>query len=85
MDSYGKGTWLQDEAFAYPNGGQNRRGAAICPDGKLRIVWAGIPDTFFTVPAHTRINHKYVAGYLSIVDPAGEAVLRFQPYGRVRW
>lgn len=61
-------TWLQAEEFAYPNGGQTRKGAAVFPDGKVRRVWAGIPDTFFSIPAHARIGRHYVAGFLTSND-----------------
>lgn len=60
-------TNLAPEALAYPNGGQTRPGRAIYPDGKVRKVMGGIPDTFFTIPAHGRMNGKYVAGFLHVV------------------
>lgn len=64
---YAKDTWIEDEEAAYsPNGRQNRRGQAIFPDGKLRAFRAGIPDTYFTIPAHARIAGKYVRGFLTI-------------------
>lgn len=66
-----RGTWLEDETAAYPNGGQVRRGRAIFPDGTLRAVYAGIPDTYFSVPAHARIGGKYVAGYLTTATASG--------------
>jgi hypothetical protein len=43
-------TWIEAESFCYPGGGMHRRARALCPDGKLRIIRCGIPDTFFTVP-----------------------------------
>jgi hypothetical protein len=61
-------TWLQPEEFAYPAGGQTRKGAAVYPDGRIRRVWAGIPDTFFSIPAHGRIKRKYLAGFLTCDD-----------------
>lgn len=64
-------TWLEDEGRAYPNGGQTRRGMAIYPDGVVRRVFAGIPDTYFTIPAHGRLHGKYVRGFVSL-DDAGE-------------
>lgn len=66
-----RGTWLQGESFAYPNGGQSRRGQAIYPDGTLRMVYAGIPDTYFSIPAHGRIAGHYVAGYLTTATASG--------------
>lgn len=29
---------------------------------------AGIPDTYFTIPAHCRVAGKYVAGWIAIGD-----------------
>jgi hypothetical protein len=77
MITIGK-TWLQAEEFAYPNGGQTRKGKALCADGQLRAVRAGIPDTFFSIPAHARIKGRYTAGYLTI-DEAG---LKFTAYAK---
>jgi hypothetical protein len=67
-------TCLQPEEYAYPHGGQTRKGRALFADGKVRRVYAGIPDTFFTIPAHTRIAGKYISGYVYSEDN----VLRFQ-------
>ncbi len=63
-----RGTWLSPEEHVYPHGRQTRKGAAIFPDGKIRTVYAGIPDTFFSIPAHARINGWYVSGFLTIND-----------------
>lgn len=57
-------TYLAPEEWAYPNGSQTRTCRAIYPDGVVRRVWGGIPDTFFTIPAHGRLAGKYVSGYL---------------------
>lgn len=59
-------THLAPEELAYPNGGQTRPCTAIYPDGVARRVWCGISDTFFTIPAHGRVNRKYVSGYVTI-------------------
>ena len=75
-------TWLQNEEYAYPNGGQTRKGMAIFPDGKTRRVWAGIPDTFFTVPAHCRVKGKYVGGFITYEGEPEQ--FRFNPYRRYR-
>ena len=61
----GKRTYLQPEECAYPKGGQTRRGMAIYPDGVVRRVYAGIPDTYCTIRAHGNFKGKYVRGYLS--------------------
>jgi len=69
-----KHTWLEGESFAYtPNGSQMRRCMAICPDGKIRVVLCGIPDTYFSIPAHCTIKGKYTTGYVSS-DSDGEFV-----------
>jgi hypothetical protein len=80
-------TFLQSEEFAYPNGGQTRKGTAIYPDGRIRRVWAGIPDTYFSIPAHGRIAGKYLGGFLTIDDSHdspnyGEFL--FHPFKRYR-
>ena len=62
------GTYLATESDAYPHGGQTRACRAIYPDGKVRRCWAGIPDTFFSIPAHGRIRGRYVAGWVTIDD-----------------
>lgn len=64
----GEGTWLEAEAFCYPGGGMHRRARALCPDGKLRVLRCGIPDTFFTVPVKG-------GGYLT----TDNNVVRFHP------
>lgn len=74
-----KKTWIQEEQYAYPNGGQTRRGAALFSDGKIRRVWGGIPDTMFSIPAHTRVNKKYVHGFLYYNTE--DNLLRFHTYG----
>ncbi len=53
-------TWLQCET-ASPNGGLTRLGVAVCIwDGRKRRVYAGIPDTWFTVPAKCAGQHGYL-------------------------
>jgi len=42
-----------------------RRGRAWFPDGKLRAVTLGVPDTFFSIPAHARVRGRYVSGFVS--------------------
>lgn len=43
-----------------------RKARALCPDGKLRSFRVGIADTFFTIPARTRIGRVYVKGYVYV-------------------
>ena len=45
------GSWLEGEEFCYPSGGMKRRAHARCADGEQRLFKAGIPDTFFSIPA----------------------------------
>ena len=89
MQTWNQGTWLQDESAAYPAGGQTRKGSAVYPDGVTRRIYAGIPDTFFSIPAHGRIAGRYVAGWVTVVaadgsdvDTGQERWLEFRPNGR---
>lgn len=61
-------TWLEPEAYCYPSGAQLRRARCKMPDGSLRVVRCGIPDTFFSIPAHVTIKGKYVRGWVSSND-----------------
>lgn len=62
-------TWLEPEELCYPGGGMHRRCRAIFPDGKARVVKAGIPDTAFSIPANHSafgsgfIDHKEGEGF----------------------
>lgn len=73
--TFAKGTILAAEECAYPNGGQTRPCVAECDDGKVRRVWGGISDTYFTIPAHATIRGRYVAGFLMVDTETN--VLRF--------
>jgi len=47
-----KDTWLESETLCYPKGGKTRRAYAINVEtGKHQLVWCGIPDTYFSIPA----------------------------------
>ena len=70
---------LEGEEFTYPSGGLHRRARARCQDGKLRVVKAGIPDTYFSIPARARIKGKTVRGVLLTSD---EGVLEFFEEGK---
>jgi hypothetical protein len=63
--TYPDGTWLEDEAFAYPAGGFTRRALASFPDGSRRVVQCSIPDTYFSIPARARVKGKTIRGSLS--------------------
>lgn len=67
-------TYLECEEACYPAGGQTRQGRAIYPDGAVRRVWAGIPDTFWTIPCHGKWKGKYVAGFLTSREDDGALV-----------
>lgn len=91
MQTWNRETFLQDESAAYPNGGQTRKGSAVYPDGVTRRVWAGIPDTFFSIPAHGRVAGRYVAGFCmmetadgSDVDTGQDRWLAFYPSNKRR-
>jgi len=58
-------SWIEDETLCYPDGNMTRRAYARCPDGKLRVVRCGIPDTFFSIPCRG-------GGYLSSEENGGE-------------
>jgi hypothetical protein len=78
-----KKTSLAPQDHAYPLGGQTREGNAYYPDDKIRRVWAGIPDTYFSIPAHGRYRGHYLAGRLLIRDEDGE--LEFILHPRCWW
>jgi len=66
-------TWLEPEELCYPGGGMHRRCRAIFPDGKARVVKAGIADTAFTIPA----NHSaFGSGFIDHKEGEG---FRFHP------
>jgi hypothetical protein len=44
------------------------KASAICADGKIRIFKVGIPDTFFSIPAHGKIKGFSVRGFVSYRD-----------------
>jgi len=77
------GTYLAPEEHAYPNGGQTRRCIALWPDGKLHTTWAGIPDTYFSIPAHGRLRGKYIRGYLT-KEGEDDRILYFNPHDKAK-
>ena len=77
---FARGTWIDSEEVCYPGGGMHRNGRAIMPDGTLRAFRAGIPDTYFTIPAVTRVKGKRVKGWLQLADTSTDApFLAFHP------
>lgn len=71
---YALGTFLAPEEHAYPGDSLTRKGAALCPDGRVRRVWAKVADTFFTVPAVCRIRGTYTRGFLTVETASGSDV-----------
>lgn len=73
-------TWIEPESLAYCThsgapSGSRRRALARFPDGKLRIVRAGVADSFFSIPAKARTGP---VGSLAVSDsPSPE--FRFYP------
>lgn len=52
-----------------------------CEDGKPRTVYiTGQPDTYFSIPAATRVKGRYVAGYVT----SDENGMRFECMDRHR-
>jgi len=68
VHKYAQGTYLQAEEAAYPHGRMTRRGRALWPDGKIRRVWAGLPDSFFSIPAYGRLRGRRVKGFLTVTE-----------------
>ncbi len=72
-------TYIDDEMLAYNtyHGGHsrsNRRGRVRFPDGKLRTVTLGIPDTYFSIPVHATVKGHYVSGWVSFDDDTNEYI-----------
>jgi hypothetical protein len=72
-------TYLEPEEKAYPNGAIRRRGyvelrqnpnrlSLDLPYGRLITVYAGIPDTYFSIPAVYRYRGQRIRGFVSRQD-----------------
>ena len=61
---------LEREEVAYTyHGSQLRRFTVYCPQLDRKVTGrAGVPDTYFTVPAHIRVKGRYVPGYLTTAN-----------------
>ena len=57
-----------------------RKARARCEDGKLRVITIGVPDTYFSIPGHTRVKGKYVSGFVSVDSESEE--FKFIQYAR---
>lgn len=70
-------TWIDPEELAYPAGSlrqSRRKGKVRFPDGKLRIVTLGVPDTYSTIPARAARSvdghqHGFVTVSWDVVKP----------------
>jgi hypothetical protein len=58
---------------------QNPHNPIALPYGEVRAVRAGIPDTYYSIPALLRVRGKTVKGYLSSPYDGEEGVLYFTP------
>ena len=43
---------------------------ALCPDGKVRTVVHGEPDTYFSCPAWTSVRGRYIPGFVTTLTAA---------------
>lgn len=70
-------TYIEAEKLAYNtytgrHSRSNRHGMVRYPDGRILSVTLGVPDTFFTIPAHGRLHGKYVSGFVSVDTDANQ-------------
>jgi hypothetical protein len=71
VTEYAKGTWIEPEEVAYPSGGMKRHAKVIDEhDNLLKFAFAGIADTFFTIPAYIMENRKRIKGFIHIQENA---------------
>ena len=90
-------TWIESEERCYPNGAVVRRARVriransydplAIPArlvGQYRIVRAGLPDTFFSIPARLRVAGRTIRGFVSVDTDMGdgEQELTFTPENR---
>lgn len=84
---YGK-TWCEDEEKAYDVSFGRKAFVRVSPNphspsfptellGEYRMVRAGMPDTFFSIPARLRHKGLRFKGFLSVL--CGEEELSFTP------
>ena len=68
---FANGTWIESEEVCYPDGAPRRHGRAMCEDGKVRAIRAGIADTWFSIPARVKVHGKTVTGFVTAHDVTG--------------
>jgi hypothetical protein len=76
-------TYIEAEELAYntPTGAHsrsNRHGMVRYPDGRILACTLGVPDTYFTIPAHGKLHGKYVSGYVSVDTDANNGRGEYQ-------
>lgn len=57
---------------------------ALCPDGKVRVIYHGEADTYFSAPAWTSVRGKYVSGYVTTLN-ASEVPSTMIPPSRLQF
>jgi len=71
----GRGTWIDPEEYSYPSGSlrrSRRRFRAVWEStGELVSGTAGIPDSYFSVPAKIVSKGRYIAGWLYMTTESG--------------
>lgn len=69
-------TGIGPEEDCYPSGSitAGRKGRARFPDGRVRVVLLGIPDTWFSIPARAKWNGRTVTGCVMVDDGANLGV-----------
>lgn len=77
-------TWIHPEELAYdtPLKYSARQGIVRWPDKKLRKVRLGIADTYFTIPARGKKDHKTYHGFIHLDTELGEYI--FTPLGKYK-
>lgn len=72
-----------------------RKAKALFPDAKIRTVYYGEPDTFFSIPAYVRVRRNgkevTVRGFITVTHPDDippslrtERGYEFHPYDKYR-
>ena len=73
--SFARDTWIEPEERCYPHGGFHRKARCLW-QGRHYLVRAGLPDTFFSIPARLRCQGQTRRGFLSLAD---DGPLHFTP------
>jgi len=59
----------EEKAYNTPNGSHsrsNRKGTVrFMGTDQLVRVTLGVPDTYFSIPAHTRWHNRYISGFVT--------------------